>query len=99
MQSMSQLPPPPSTSVMSKPVFGGGTKSTLPASIIKPGKYKPKKFQMDMPDEKQSGIYGLQNNMNDDDDNVESMALDENIRSKPSLNAAPSISALGGMKV
>jgi hypothetical protein len=43
---------------MSKPVFGAG-KATLPSAIIKPGKYKPVKFQMDMPDEKQSGIYGL----------------------------------------
>lgn len=84
---------------MSKPVFGGGTKSTLPSAIIKPGKYKPKKFQMDMPDEKQSGIYGIQRNINDDDNLVESMALDDNIKYKPSLNPAPSSSALGGMKV
>jgi hypothetical protein len=43
---------------MSKPSLGGN-KATLPSAIIKPGKYKSKKFQMDMPDEKQSGIYGI----------------------------------------
>lgn len=58
---------------MTKPQFGGGSKATLPTAIIRPGKYKPVKFQMEMPDEKQSGIYGLKGN---DDDNVESMSLD-----------------------
>jgi hypothetical protein len=41
---------------MAKPAFAGlggpGGKAVLPSSIIKPGKYQPKKFQMDMPDEK-----------------------------------------------
>jgi hypothetical protein len=36
---------------MSKPLLGGN-KATLPSAIIKPGKYKPVKFQMEMPDEK-----------------------------------------------
>lgn len=41
MSSQASLPivQPSQTSVMSKPVFGGGNKATLPSSIIKPGKY------------------------------------------------------------
>lgn len=36
---------------------------------------------MEMPDEKQSGIYGIQANKNDfDDDVVESLALDDSVR-------------------
>ena len=52
-------------------------KATLPTSIIKPGKYKPKKFMMEMPDEKQSGIYGLKKPLMEEDEMVESLALDE----------------------
>lgn len=81
---------------MSKPMLGGGGKATLPSAIIKPGKYKPKKFQMDMPDEKQSGIYGIR--APDEDELVESMALDESARGPP-LNPITSQSALGGAKV
>lgn len=50
---------------MAKPAFAGlgnptgAGKAVLPSSIIKPGKYQPKKFQMDMPDEKQSGLQFL----------------------------------------
>ncbi len=86
---------------MSKPVFGGN-KATLPSAIIRPGKYQPKKFQMEMPDEKQSGIYGLKKE--DDDDVVESLALDDNIQRsgfKPiqgsKLNQNTSQSALGSL--
>ena len=80
---------------MSKPVFGGN-KATLPSAIIRPGKYQPKKFQMDLPDEKQSGLYNLKRD--EDDDVVESLALDDNIPKPKSnvpfgLNQAP----LGGM--
>ena len=55
---------------------------------------------MEMPDEKQSGMYGIKKTGNnfDDDDLVESMALDEP-RQKPSLNPVTSIPALGGIKV
>ena len=90
---------------MSKPSLGGSTKTTLPSSVIKPGKYKPKKFQMDMPDEKDSGMYGLKNNM--DDELVESLALDSNenqfklkqptfMGGLPSLNSNPSLAGLDG---
>jgi len=82
---------------MSKPLLGGGGKATLPSAIIKPGKYKPKKFQMDMPDEKQSGIYGIRA-PEEEDELVESMALDESARGPP-LNQIASQSALGGAKV
>jgi hypothetical protein len=74
---------------MAKPAFAGlggpsGGKAVLPSSIIKPGKYQPKKFQMEMPDEKQSGLFGLRR---DEEEVVESLALDESsarrISSKP----------------
>jgi len=91
---------------MSKPLLGGA-KAT--SAIIKPGKYKPKKFQMDMPDEKQSGIYGLvkgpigtsgiNGGFHDDgDDMVESMALDDNSSARPrgTLNPTISQSTLAG---
>lgn len=85
---------------MSKPMIGGG-KATLPSAIIKPGKYKPKKFQMDMPDEKQSGIYGLKSGNNDEDDLVESLALDDNTNKRVSgsgMKGLPpqSLSSLAG---
>jgi hypothetical protein len=77
---------------MAKPAFAGiggaGGKAVLPSSIIKPGKYQPKKFQMEMPDEKQSGLYGIKRN--DDDDLVESLALEDSSRkisSKPIVQA------------
>jgi hypothetical protein len=60
---------------MSKPVFGAN-KATLPSAIIRPGKYQPKKFQMDMPDEKDSGMYGIKKDV--EEDVVESLALDDN---------------------
>ena len=60
---------------MSKPALGGN-KATLPSAIIRPGKNKPKKYQMDMPDEKQSGMYGIKKEF--EDDVVESLALDDN---------------------
>ena len=67
---------------MAKPAFAGlgnpSGKAVLPSSIIKPGKYQPKKFQMEMPDEKQSGLYGIKHH--DEDDVVESLALDESSR-------------------
>lgn len=52
----------------------------MPAGITKvsrPGKFQFKKnggFKMDMPDEKQSGIYGLKRN--DDDEIVDSLVDD-----------------------
>lgn len=77
---------------MSKPLIGG-SKATLPSAIIKPGKYKPKKFQMDLPDEKQSGIYGLKAN-DDEDDLVESLALDENNSNRNArMNGVPIITS------
>ncbi len=95
LQPPSQMAAQPiGTSAMSKPLFGGPKIGG--ASVIKPGKYQPKKFQMAMPDEKQSGIYGLKSNQ-EDDELVESMALDDNLGSqrKP-LNANPSMSVLSG---
>jgi hypothetical protein len=81
--SQSQLP---QSSLLSKPTLGG--KATLPAAIIKPGMYKPKKFQMEMPDEKQSGMYSKKLAGDDlDEDVVESMALEE---------PKPKPSSLGG---
>jgi hypothetical protein len=53
---------------------------------------------MEMPDEKQSGIYGIKKGGFEDDELVESMALDEP-KAKPSLNPVSSISALGGAKI
>ena len=37
---------------------------------------QPKKFQMDMPDEKDSGMYGIKKDV--EEDVVESLALDDN---------------------
>ena len=50
---------------------------------------------MEMPDEKQSGIYGYQNKLGLEDDVVESLALDDNTSSRV-LNPAGSQLSLGG---
>ena len=57
---------------MSKPVLGSGNKAVLPSNILKPNKITfKKKFQMDAPDEKQSGFNQLVRNV--EDDNVDSL--------------------------
>jgi hypothetical protein len=61
---------------MSKPVLGSGNKAVLPSNILKPNKITfKKKFQMDAPDEKQSGFNPLVRNI--EEDNVESLADNE----------------------
>lgn len=64
---------------MSKPVLGSGNKATLPSNILKPNKITfKKKFQMDVPDDKQSGILPVRNL---EEDNVESL-MDNEISSR-----------------
>ena len=83
---------------MTKPQLGGGNKSTLPTVIIRPGKYKPVKFQMEMPDEKQSGIYGLKSQVNEDD-MVESMSLEDSVPKRSLNNGGNGIASSSGIGV
>ena len=60
---------------MSKPILGSGNKAILPSNILKPNKITfKKKFQMEVPDEKQSGLTNLRNV---DEDVVESLIDNE----------------------
>ena len=70
---------------MSKPVLGSGNKAVLPSNILKPNKITfKKKYQMEAPDERQSGFNPPIKNA--EEDNVESLVdndLNRNNRRPP----------------